>query len=168
MKTISKKIILLGHFGVGKTSLVQQFVHSQFSEKYLTTIGVKIDKKVVQVGDRQLNMLIWDIAGSDNQKHTPKSYLLGSAGAIFVTDLTRPSTFQDLGVELEKIRSMVTGVPIKVVANKMDLFSPEALADRLAEYPSQPDFVTSAKMGKKVEELFFDLAESILNDLRAI
>ena len=47
---IHKKICLLGGFGVGKTSLVSRFVHSIFSDKYLTTVGVKIDKKSVDLG----------------------------------------------------------------------------------------------------------------------
>ena len=168
MKTVSKKIVLLGHFGVGKTSLVQQFVHTRFSEKYLTTIGVKIDKKVVQVGELKLNMLVWDIAGTEDQHETPKNYLLGSAGAMYVTDLTRPSTFEKLTGEFEKIRSIISAVPITLVANKTDLLTPEELESRLSIFPSQPDFLTSAKTGEKVEEAFYALAESIIDDLRTI
>ena len=65
---MNKKVILVGHFGVGKSSLVKRFVHSQFSEEYITTIGVKIDKKAITVNGITVNLLIWDIAGEDSQK----------------------------------------------------------------------------------------------------
>ena len=48
---INKKISMIGAFAVGKTSLVSRFVKSMFSEKYLTTVGAKIDKKMVQLGN---------------------------------------------------------------------------------------------------------------------
>ncbi|HET7777303.1 MAG TPA: EutP/PduV family microcompartment system protein, partial [Rudaea sp.] len=62
---LQKKICLLGAFGVGKTSLTQRFVSSIFSDKYLTTVGVKIDKKAVDVGATPVSLVIWDIAGED-------------------------------------------------------------------------------------------------------
>ena len=74
---IVKKVVLVGHFGVGKSSLVQRFVHQQFSEKYLTTIGVKIDKKVVSLGDVSVKMMLWDIAGESMTMKIPKKYLFG-------------------------------------------------------------------------------------------
>lgn len=165
MKTISKKIILLGHFGVGKTSLIQRFVHTRFSEQYLTTIGVKIDKKEVVIGETRLNMLIWDIAGTGDQLEAPKSYLLGSKGVIYVTDLSRPSTYVKLETELEKIQSLIPGISLITVANKKDLFSPEELAEKLKDYPFDPNFLASAKTGESVEELFKALAELIIHDL---
>ena len=78
MSTVSKKIILIGNIGVGKTSLIQRFVHQKFSEEYLSTIGVKVDKKMVQINNRLLSMLIWDVAGDASQKNLNPNYLLGS------------------------------------------------------------------------------------------
>ena len=66
---IKKKICMLGAFAVGKTSLVQRFVNSIFSEKYQTTIGVKIDQKLVQTGDTEVNLMLWDIHGEDNYQN---------------------------------------------------------------------------------------------------
>ena len=61
---ISKKVILTGSFGVGKTSLFNRFIYQQFSDKYLTTIGVKVNNKIVEIGDEKVSMMIWDIAGN--------------------------------------------------------------------------------------------------------
>ena len=58
---------MLGGYCVGKTSLVKRFVHSIFSDKYLSTIGVKVEKKTVHIGDQEVNLLLWDIAGEDEE-----------------------------------------------------------------------------------------------------
>ena len=91
---IQKKICLLGGFGVGKTSLVSRFVHSIFSDKYLTTVGVKIDKKRVDLGSQQVDLVIWDIYGEDDFQKVRMSYLRGASGYLLVADGTRrsPST----------------------------------------------------------------------------
>ena len=94
MATLKKKICLLGSFGVGKTSLVARFVHSLFSDKYHTTVGVKIDKKTVDLGDRAVNLILWDVAGEDDISTLRMSYLRGSAGYVLVADGTRPSTLE--------------------------------------------------------------------------
>ena len=88
----SKKIILAGSFGVGKTSLFNQFIFNKFDDKYLTTIGVKVNKKIVDIEGRQLSILLWDIAGEVAQDKVPVTYFLGASGVIYVFDLSRPST----------------------------------------------------------------------------
>ena len=60
---IQKKICMLGAFAVGKTSLVKRYVHSMFSDKYLSTVGVKIDKKVLHNGDSEVMLMLWDLYG---------------------------------------------------------------------------------------------------------
>ena len=63
---LQKKICMLGSFAVGKTSLVQRFVKSIYSEVYQTTVGVKVDKKDVQVNGTDLTLMLWDIYGEDD------------------------------------------------------------------------------------------------------
>ena len=89
---LQKKICLLGAFGVGKTSLTRRFVDSIFSDTYLTTVGVKIDKKTVAVNGNTVNLLIWDIAGEDEVSAVRTSYLRGAAGYLLVVDVTRAQT----------------------------------------------------------------------------
>ena len=90
--TQQKKVCMLGAFSVGKTSLVKRFVQSIFSETYLTTVGVKIDKKNVELSDRIVTLILWDLAGEDDIASLRMSYLRGSAGYVLVADGTgRPA-----------------------------------------------------------------------------
>ena len=98
---VQKKICMLGSFSVGKTSLVKRYVESVFSESYLTTVGVKIDKKTVALGDRTVNLILWDLAGEDDLSSLRMSYLRGAAGYVLVADGTRPATL-DLAVSLRQ------------------------------------------------------------------
>jgi len=86
---IQKKVCMIGTSGVGKTSLVVKFVHSIFSEKYLTTVGVKIDKKTVAVDGNEIMLMIWDLAGDDDYQRLQTSYLRGTSGYLLVADGTR-------------------------------------------------------------------------------
>ena len=160
---ISKKVILTGSFGVGKTSLFNQFLHSRFSEKYLTTIGVKVDKKVINIDGKELSMIIWDIAGEVAQDKVPTTYFLGASGIIYVFDLTRPSTFKNLLPDLEYLQEMTKGAVVKIVGNKKDLVTPEELAKVLEDVPAEVDITTSAKTGENVDHLFHLLGAEIVD-----
>ena len=89
---IQKKVCMLGGFAVGKTSLVARFVSSLFSEKYLSTVGVKVDKKAVHVDGRDVTLMIWDIYGQDEFQTVQHSQLRGMAGYLLVIDGTRRGT----------------------------------------------------------------------------
>ena len=89
MSAVQKKVCLLGDFAVGKTSLIRRYVEDRFDDKYLSTIGVKISRKIVQRPDYALTLLIWDLAGGDDINQLSRRYLLGAVGAILVCDLTR-------------------------------------------------------------------------------
>jgi len=158
---MTKKVILLGKFGVGKTSLINQFVHSEFSEKYLTTIGVKIDKKAVDIDGTVLSMIIWDIAGESSQAKVPNNYKLGSHGVLYVFDVTRPSSYEHMQGELELIRDLLPNVPIKILANKADLIADENLDDLVSTF-DKGILLCSAKTGQNVEEAFYQLGVEML------
>lgn len=159
---ISKKVILTGSFGVGKTSLFNQFIFNQFSDKYLTTIGVKVNKKVINIGGEDLSMLLWDIAGEVSQDKVPTSYFLGTSGIIYVIDLTRPSTFINLSSDLALLKELLPYSVIKIVGNKKDLVPETGLEQVLASISVKPDFLTSAKTGENVESLFYDLGKEMI------
>jgi small GTP-binding protein len=88
--TLQKKICMIGAFSVGKTSLVKRYVQSVFSETYLTTVGVKIDKKTVDVSGRTVNLILWDVAGEDDIGSLRMSYLRGAAGYVLVARVRPP------------------------------------------------------------------------------
>ena len=158
----SKKIILLGKYGVGKTSLIKQFVYEKFSDNYLTTIGVHIDKKEVVVNNKEINLLIWDIAGESNQNKVPASYKLGSHAAIYVFDLTRPATYENINTEVAILKQTIPNVPVFLVGNKTDLVPANQLQNINNQLDITVDLLTSAKTSENVETLFFKVAEFLI------
>ena len=160
----SKKIVILGHFGVGKTSLIKRFVSDSFSDKYKVTIGVHITKKVVEINaDESVSLIIWDLEGTDEIRMIRESYLLGTHGVVFVFDVSRPSTFQSINEDLKIVTSKTHGVPLMVVGNKIDLIILNELQTLLKENNIEASHLTSAKTGDSVNEMFTQLA-SLLND----
>ena len=161
----SKKVILIGYYGVGKTSLVKKYIHNSFSDEYLTTIGVKIEKKVIDVNGKSMNMMIWDLAGEASSVKTPESYKKGSHGVIYVFDVTRPVTYQNIHNELLNLDIVLPNVPIYIVANKSDLLDENSLQEIRDELGLRNKvYETSAKTGENVEQLFLDLAKAMSNE----
>ena len=167
---IQKKICMVGVFGTGKTCLVQQYVHSIFSVKYLSTVGVKIDKKEVQVGDQKITLMLWDLEGRDGTHDVSASYVRGAHGVIYVADGTRRDTLD----QIHDLRKMVAGVvgdiPSVVAMNKVDLVDQWQLTDEDEEAAGARGlqrFKTSAKTGRNVEAAFQWLAEATLASAQA-
>ena len=158
---IVKKVVLLGHFGVGKTSLVKRFVHQQFSEKYLTTIGVKIDKKLIQIDGNSVKLMLWDIAGESAAIKVPKKYLSGANGIIYVFDMSRKETYQNIQSDLFEINKSLPDSPSVILANKSDLVD-ESFVKELKDSLGVEFEITSAKTGVNVEETFHLLAKKML------
>jgi small GTP-binding protein len=159
--TLQKKICMLGGFSVGKTSLVRRYVASIFSETYLTTVGVKIDKKTVDLSGRTVNLILWDLAGEDDIASLRMSYLRGAAGYVLVADGTRPSTL-DVALSLrQRVETEYGSLPFVLLLNKNDLTEQWALGDaditglRNNGWWVQP---SSARTGEGVEDAFTDLA----------
>ena len=164
---MQKKVCMLGAFAVGKTSLVSRFVSSIFSDKYLTTVGVKIDKKTVTIGDREVTLLLWDIYGQDEFQSVQQSYLRGSAGYLLIVDGTRRATLETAATLQKTAEGLLGPVPYVVVLNKADLESEWQVDDRgiwtLAERGA-PVVRASAKTGAGVEEAFLALTRSMVGD----
>ncbi len=163
---IKKKICILGAFAVGKTSLVQRFVKSTFSEKYLTTIGVKIDQKTVETRSHNVKLAIWDIHGEDDFQEVRASYLKGASGFFLVVDGTRKATL-DVAKKLELLAKETIGAkPFVVLVNKSDLDSNwEFTTEMVKELRNKGWHIvkTSAKTGENVEESFQYLAERMVS-----
>jgi small GTP-binding protein len=162
---IQKKICMLGSFAVGKTSLARRFVESIYSETYQTTVGVKIDKKVLALGVREVTLVLWDIYGEDDFQKIRWSYLRGASGYLLVADGTRRATIQKALALEQKIREEIGPIPFVFVVNKSDLvqeweFDPEMEAQIAAMDWSI--LRSSAKTGEGVEEAFSLLTRKIL------
>lgn len=161
---VSKKIVLLGHFGVGKSSLIKRFVENTFSENYKVTIGVHIFKKNITIPeqDKDVALVIWDLEGNDDINNTRLSYLLGTHAFIYVYDVTRPATYQNLKAELNFLKEKQKNTPITVVGNKEDLVTKAYLKQNVDNFGSLTDLYVSAKTGNKVDFLFSNLAKTLI------
>lgn len=164
---IQKKVCMLGGFAVGKTSLVARFVSSIFSEKYLSTVGVKIDKKVVSIDGRDTMLLLWDIYGQDDFQTVQPAQLRGMAGYLLVVDGTRRATLDTARLLHEKAKTVAGDVPFVVVLNKSDLASSWEIDDvaffKLVEQGWRV-VKTSARTGDGVEHAFESLTRAMLNE----
>ena len=154
-----KKVCMVGDFSVGKTSLTQKFVNNVFSDKYLTTIGVKID--TAEVGDTKL--IVWDVAGRDSLSPINASYLVGAAGVVLVCDGTRPSTVLGLMDIWQTVQGRIGDVPVVVALNKSDLegWAIESNVAKMFSDNGWETFETSAKDGRNVDALFDALVSKI-------
>jgi small GTP-binding protein len=162
---IRKKICLLGTSAVGKTSLVRRFVRGIFDETYLTTLGVKIDKKALRLDGERVELLVWDLNGEDAFQKLQMSYLRGAAGYLLVADGTRPDTLA-YALDLHERAQGVTGsVPWLLLINKADLSPAWAVEDaRIQTLAADGHDVrrTSAKTGDGVEAAFHDLGACLV------
>ncbi len=164
---IQKKICMVGAFGTGKTSLVRRFVQGRFSEAYHATVGVKVDRKTVDLDPATVNLILWDLAGRDEVEDVPTSYLRGSAGLFFVVDGTRRASYDAVFDLRARAEAAIGAVPAVVVLNKTDLAALWDLEESdVARLEGEGWHVlkTSARTGDGVEEAFTWLARETLRD----
>ena len=166
MEIIQKKICLLGDFAVGKTSLIRRFVNNEFSEKYLTTIGVHITKREVILNDSQVNLVIWDLAGDDLLHNITEKYLKGASGFVIAADLTRENTIANINKHIEMLANENYQIPMVIALTKNDLLdeitSSEEIIKRNGVSADYPVFSTSSKTGENVENMFSKLSKLLL------
>ena len=164
---IQKKICMVGAFATGKTSLVARFVKSIFSDIYLTTVGVKIDKKLINFKDYELNLILWDIHGEDEFQKVRMSYMRGASGYFLVVDGTRRYTLEQAFFLQQRVEDTIGKVPFILILNKADLPKEWEIDDAAMEELSKKNWTVikgSAKTGLGVEESFINLAEKMLEE----
>ncbi len=161
-----RKVCMLGSFAVGKTSLVERFTQGIFSGQYLTTVGVKIDTRDIDVDGRPTKLVVWDLHGDDVFQKVRPAYVRGAAGCLFVVDGTRTSTLDVLPELRERVLAHAGPIPHAVVLNKVDLadeliVTPDAIRTQLPRVDVHP---TSAKTGEGVETAFVALVRRMEQD----
>lgn len=171
-RQLRKKVCLLGDMSVGKTSLVRRYVEGRFDDRYLSTLGVKVTRKVVELPTDadvvELSILLWDIAGGMDTADIAlrTSYLRGSSGAVLVCDLTRAETLRNLIQYSHQFRVVAPTAALVLAANKSDLETEQQVnAAELAQVAGElgaTSVYTSAKTGAGVEDLFRVLGEAMV------
>lgn len=158
---------MVGDFSVGKTSLVSRFVQQTFSEKYLTTVGVKIDTKIVNsIEGVSVKLILWDIAGNDVLTTATKTYLRGAAGFFLVVDGTRFPTWQSAIQLHQEVTTVIGEKPFILLLNKTDLEAQWEIDQSLIEAQTHKGWQlirTSAKTGLGVEEAFLQLSMRMID-----
>ena len=160
---LQKKICMVGMFATGKTCLVQRYVHSIFSPRYLSTVGVKIDRKQLDVRGDPMTLLLWDLEGRDHERDVNPSYVRGAHGLIFVVDGTRRETLEQAFDIRDVVTRHVGSIPAVVALNKSDLESEWSLTkadEELVATRGMQSFRTSARTGDGVEATFQWLADA--------
>jgi small GTP-binding protein len=164
----SRKIILIGDGGVGKTSLVNQFVHKKFSSLFKTTIGVDITPYQVNVEKTgvSIRFMLWDLSGQRVFARFRSRFYAGTSGAIIVYDLANAPSYRNVPTWVKECHDNCNRkVPVIIVGNKADL---KELQIRHTKPPMSesgyPSIITSAKTNLNVDEAFFSLFETIVNE----
>ena len=167
MTPVTSKVCVVGDFAVGKTSVCERFVNNQFSDKYLSTVGVKIDTKEIEFPSLGVahKLVIWDVAGADEFGPKEFAYLRGASGYIYVADGTRPETL----AVVEHLHSQVTSkygkAPFVLLVNKRDLTKEWSIDDEYLNAVTdayQNVYKTSAKTGDDVDKAIRRLAALIV------
>lgn len=167
------KVIFLGEPAVGKTSLIKKYIDKNYEECYIPTIGVSITKKQVEYAGKKFTIMFWDIAGQPQFYLLHKVYYNGANGVVLIFDLTRSHTLMNLkDWYKELLKYQLDKVPIIIVGNKSDLKERAVLEpqmDHLAEQLGVTHtFMTSAKTGDNVDQIFKTMAELIYEQKRKL
>jgi len=166
------KVCLVGEGAVGKTCLIRRFIHDQFDDRYISTLGAKVSKKELKLphpksaGMIEIDMTVWDIMGEKGFRELLKeAYFHGAQGILAVCDVTRKDTLLELPEWIDSVNKVAGTVPLTVLANKIDLIDQQVVSEdevkKIAESYKAPWLQTSAKSGENVEQGFKSLAELI-------
>jgi len=166
------KVIIVGPSAVGKTSVLNRFVHNEFVLRYKMTIGVDFLTKTIEYQPSKVVKLhIWDIGGQERFKFLHRSFYEGAAGALIMFDLSRQHTYSSMKTWITEMRSIMDKkIPKIIIGNKSDLI-PEigqiivkTEAEDYAKSESCLYMETSAKTGENVEKAFLELTQCMLNN----
>jgi len=166
-RKLVKKICLLGDGAVGKTSLVRRYVFDLFDDRYIVSFGTKVVKKVLQIEDCELSIMIWDILGQREHDKLHAAYYRGASGALLVCDQTRPETLASIPDWTANFRNVSPDAALYLLVNKNDLEA-SVSENQVSEIASQLgiEFIgTSAKTGENVEHAFSHMADDIVGDI---
>ncbi len=159
-----RKILLLGEGGVGKTSIINRYIHMTFSDQYFMTIGAQFAVSIIHVKkfDKRVKLSIWDLAGEQRFNFVQASYFKGLKGTFVVFDVTNRRSFKMIPNWLNAIKTNTGGDPvIFLIGNKIDLNDRVVSREEAEEFAKQHNleyYETSAKEGIGINEIFETMA----------
>lgn len=157
---------------MGKTSLIRKYIYDVFSDEYISTVGTKVSKKELEVRINKidikisLKLMIWDLMGQATYMSLHSKFYQGAAGALIVSDRTRPDNDLSFNKWIDSLHTVVAGVPVILLVNKSDLdVHPDFDQNKINSLAKSYDtltFSTSAKTGLNVENAFVGLSKILI------
>jgi len=169
-KNLLFKLVVLGESGVGKTSLLVRYVEGKFTIATKSTIGSDFLSKEIEIDGKPVALQIWDTAGQERFQGLGTSFYRGADGVMFVFDVTRRKTFEELGAWKKAFLIQIgqegnEDFPIIIIANKVDLDNREVTKREIQQWCQSQNlsFIeTSAKESINVEKAFADLTRQVI------
>ena len=128
------KVILIGETGTGKTSLINTSIGLEFKQKLESTHSSSIIQKTITIKDKSYTINLWDTIGQEQYRALNKIFMKGAKIVIFVYDITRLETFQQLDFWFNSTKEVLGDKPILgIIGNKSDLYYQEAVNEDVAE-----------------------------------
>ena len=168
MKKKFLKIMILGNAGVGKTSILEQYVNKTFTGNYKVTIGADFLTRDLEIDGNKIKLQIWDTAGQEKYRSLGIAYYRGADACMLVYDLTDKASFKDLDKWNEAFLAQLTeekvkGFPTILLGNKADkpnhIVTAEAVTKWCEDHNSMPHYEASAKLNQGLEEAFENIAK---------
>lgn len=163
------KIVTVGSSAVGKTSIIIRYTTGKFREYYAPTLGADFSVKTMDIGENKVKLQIWDLGSQDFLGHVRAGYYHGARGVVYMFDVTRPKSLEELWAWKKEVDSQLRGVKALVVANKTDLDK-----DRMVSREEGEEFAkkfladymeASVKLNKGVDDTFTVIAKSLMADI---
>lgn len=169
MGTFVFKIVLIGDYGVGKSTSIHRFVEDKFRANYVPTLGVQITKKSFEIDEHSIDLLIWDVAGQDRYLMVRQRFYNGVQGILMLYDITRKSSLDNINRWHKEVIKHTGPIPVILIGNKIDLEDKREVYEDDVNGILQENNIevklkieTSAKEGLKTEEAFLFLVNYLI------
>jgi len=169
------KLPIIGDAGVGKTTLTHRYLHGLFKSSYHGTIGVDFFLKKFEIDGKKVSLQIWDFAGEEKFRFLLPGIINGANGTIFMFDITRYITFENLSNWLSVFKTANENhkqtVPALLVGSKTDLEGIRTVPFKEAKSFAQDNNLIgyiecSSKNGENVEELFRKITKIMMEKVK--
>jgi len=163
------KLVLIGDSGVGKSCLLLRFADDNFTDSYISTIGVDFRFRTINIQDKTVKLQIWDTAGQERFRTITSAYYRGADGIIMVYDVTSSESFDHVEEWLSEVDRYANENTSKLlVGNKADLIEekvvPEEDAQGFADKIGISFLETSAKTATNVDTAFLTMAKELIKN----
>ena len=167
------KIILVGDYGVGKTTSIHRFVENKFKANYVPTLGVQVTKKSIEINGDNVDLMLWDLAGQDRYALVRQRFYSDTEGILMLYDITRMSSLKNIKKWYAEVSKFTNQIPIILIGNKIDLLEKrEVKNDDVNRFLEENNInvnlkiKTSAKDGVNTEKSFHFLVKMLMQKYR--